>query len=100
MANVGMALEYARQNIDKGMTVDDANVELVRSMGFRVIGGKIPRTVRTALMAAVKAGRLGRLAKDGLLPEVFYHPNSEFSAKEARSKAFNAGLRAILAVCA
>lgn len=49
------------------------NVEMIRAAGHRIIRGRIPREVRTELMAAVKAGELGHLKKDGLKPEIFFH---------------------------
>jgi len=68
-------------------------------MGFRV-GTKLDRRTRSALMQGVKDGRLGRLAKKGLMPEVFFHPNSIWNAKEERQKAVNASIRAIQNCCA
>lgn len=80
------------------MSVADGNVELVRMMGVRLVSG-LDRATRSALMAGVKDGRLGRLPKDGARPEAFFHPNSIWRAKEARTKAANAATRALLAVC-
>jgi hypothetical protein len=34
---------------------------------------------------AVKDGRLGRKPKSGMKPEVFYHPDFEYLANEARA---------------
>lgn len=51
------------------------NVEQIRAQATRVIRGKIPAQVRKELMAGVKAGRLGRLKRDGLKPEIFFHPD-------------------------
>lgn len=93
------ALQYAKGLIDGGMSVADANVELVRMMGVRLVG-RLDRATRSALMAGVKDGRLGHLAKDGLKPEAFFHPNSIWNAKEERTKIANAAIRALQAVCA
>ena len=92
------ALQYAKGMIDGGMSAADANIELVRMMGVKVCSG-LDRATRSALMAGVKDGRIGRLAKDGAKPEVFFHPNAVWSAKEFRNRATSEALRALLAVC-
>lgn len=64
-----------------GYTADyGPNVERILASGTRVIKGKVPAQVRKELAAAVKDGVLCRLKKDGLKPEVFYHPNNRNSA--------------------
>ncbi|MFJ7794677.1 hypothetical protein [Pseudomonas sp. NPDC096950] len=50
------------------------NVESIRNVGVRQIRGRVPVQVRKELMGAVKAGELGRLKRDGLKPEFFFHP--------------------------
>lgn len=92
------ALQHAKGLIEGGMSVADANVELVRMMGVRLVSG-LDHATRSALMAGVKDGRLGRLPKDGVKPEAFFHPNSIWRAKEERNKVANATARALLAVC-
>ena len=62
------------------------NVEQILSQASRVIRGKIPFGIRKELMAAVKDGVLGRLRKDGLRPEVFYHPDHRNGAIERQSR--------------
>ena len=76
------------------------NVEVVRMMGTRIVNGSIPREVRSELMAGVKADRLGRLKKDGLMPEVFFHPNSRYLAVDIQRKSALEGVRAIASVVA
>lgn len=98
--NQQMAIEAAKGMIDAGMSVGDANVELVRMMGVRIVNAKMDRATRAALMSGVKSGKLGRIAKDGLKPEAFFHPNSIWNAKEERSKIANSAIRAIKATCA
>ena len=93
------AIEIAKGLMDEGMSIDDANIELVRIMGVRIIKAKLDRRTRLALMAGVKSGKLGRLAKSGIKPEAFFHPNSEDNAKEQRSKVANAAIRALASVC-
>ena len=98
--NQQQALQHAKGMIDGGMSVADANIELVRMMGVRIVSAGLDRGTRAALMAGVKGGRIGRLAKEGNKPEAFFHPNALWNAKEERSKIANAAIRAILAVCA
>lgn len=93
------ALQYAKGLMDAGMSAADANVELVRMQGISVMVGRLSQDLRSALMAAVKDGRLGHLKKDGLKPEVFFHPNSEGTAREARNRAARQAIEAIKATC-
>lgn len=58
------------------------NVMQIRCQATRVIRGTIPQQVRRELMAAVKVGGLGRLKKDGLKPEIFFHPDHFHGAVE------------------
>lgn len=58
------------------------NVDVIRSQASRVIKSRIPAQVRRELMDAVKAGHLGRLPKDGLKPEIFFHPDHKHGAIE------------------
>ncbi len=51
------------------------NVTNILVAGSRVIRGRVPAEVRTQLRAAVKAGVLGHLKKDGLKPEIFFNPD-------------------------
>ena len=89
------ALGYAKDLISKGMAPLDANVEVVRMMGVRIVEGKIPRDLRAAMNAAVKAGRLGRLPKDGLRPEAYHHPNARAKAIDMRNEAARQAIEAI-----
>lgn len=82
----------------KVITVDDANVQLVLQERFRVVH-KLPAAVRKALNAAVKSGKLGHLKKDGVKPEVYFHPNFKYLAVEERNKHVAALTRALTAIC-
>ena len=62
------------------------NVQNILCGGSRVIRGRIPAQVRKELSAAVKAGVLRRLPKDGLKPEVFYNPNNQMSALDRQQR--------------
>lgn len=62
------------------------NVERILAQGSLVVKGRIPAQVRKQLSAAVKAGALGRLRKDGLKPEIFYHPDHKNGAIERQRR--------------
>jgi hypothetical protein len=80
-----MARVYVRHNKEsKPMTPHEEsfgpNVTAILAGASRVVRGRIPAQVRRELAAAVKAGVLGRLPKQGLKPEVFYHPDHKHGA--------------------
>lgn len=78
-------MEYIQDQLHRGLiTLDQANVLKVRMQRVEVVTGSIPREVRKALNIAVKNGELGHMKKDGLTPEVYYHPDFEYLAKEER----------------
>lgn len=62
------------------------NVEQILIQATRVIRGKIPAQVRKELMTAVKAKVLGRLPKDGLKPEIFFHPDHKHGAADRQKR--------------
>ncbi len=62
------------------------NVENILAQGSRVVRGPIPARVRKELSAAVKAGVLGRLPKDGLKPEIYFHPDHKNGARERQQR--------------
>lgn len=99
--SLSVATEYARGMLESGELPDvaAANVAIVRMMGVRIIHGPLPREVRSALSAAVKAGQLGRLPKKGLEPEAFFHPNAKWEAMEQRAKIARNDIEAIRKVC-
>jgi hypothetical protein len=51
------------------------NVANILAGGSRVVRASVPQEVRAQLREAVKDGVLGHLKKDGLKPEVFFHPS-------------------------
>lgn len=70
-----------------GYTADfGPNVEQILAHGTRKIVGKVPAQVRKELREAVKAGVLCHMPKDGLKPEIFYHPDRRNSAIEIRKR--------------
>ncbi len=62
------------------------NAMNVRVAGTRVIRGPMPAQVRKELMSAVKLGHLGRIKKDGLKPEIFFHPDHKNAAIERQKR--------------
>lgn len=75
------------------------NAELIRAQATRVIRGKMPAQVRLELLAAVKAGYLGWLKKDGLLPEVFFAPDHKSGAIERQAREAAYAIDCISKVC-
>jgi len=76
------------------------NVQLVMKKGFRLIVGRVPAEVRQELRAAVKAGVLGHVKKDGLLPEAFFwniHPHC-YSVLDARKREAEYAIKCIASV--
>jgi hypothetical protein len=93
-------IEYLTDRVQCGkMTASQANVEKVRMQRVLVVS-KLPRDVRTALNAAVKSGLLKRKKKDGLMPEVYYHPRFEHLAIAKRKEIAASSVKAIAAVMA
>ena len=74
------------------------NVEMIRNEGVRIVK-KIPLEVRRELRAGVCVGELGHLKKDGLLPEVYFHPDKQKEAMEIRQKSAMRSIEAIRKVC-
>ncbi len=62
------------------------NVEIIRAATTRIVRGKIPGQVRKELSNAVKTGELGHLRKDGLKPEIYFHPDHLQSARDLQTK--------------
>lgn len=70
------------------------NVADILARATRVIRGRVPQQVRGELRAAVKAGVLGHLPKDGLKPEIFFHPAHKNGAieRQRREAEYSVGL--------
>lgn len=73
------------QQISENPRLFGRNVEQIRNQATRVIRGPVPAQVRRELMTAVKAGVLGRLKRDGLKPEIFFHPAHKHGAIERQN---------------
>lgn len=76
----------------------DPNVENIRAHAMRVIRGRVPSAVRTALRIAVRDGLLGHLPKEGLLPEVYFHPDHKNGAKDRRIREAASAIKGIASV--
>jgi len=74
------------------------NVEQILCQASRVVRGRIPAQVRKELMAAVKAGVLGHLKKDGLKPEIFFHPDHKNGAIERQKNEAGYAIKCISTV--
>jgi len=85
-----------------GRYTDDygPNVSRILSQGTLVVQGRIPAQVRKELYAAVKAGVLGRLRKDGLKPEIFFHPDHKNGAIERQKREAEYAIKCIASVMA
>lgn len=100
MTSYQNALDYANNKMQMGeITVDQANVLIVQMMGVRVISNKLPASVRKALNAAVKAGELGHIKKEGLKPEVYHHKNARPKALTERERVMRSTLQSVSKVC-
>jgi hypothetical protein len=99
MANEQNNFEHILDQLDRGLiTADQANVMKVQMNRIQVVS-KLPASVRKALNEAVKRGELAHMKKDGLKPEVYYHPTFKYLANDARNKAVESAIRALKAVC-
>ena len=100
MTTFDNALSYVKDQMQQGkITAEEANVEIVRMMGIRVVTGSLPAQVRKALNAGVKSGKICRLPKKGIASEIYYHPNSRTRALEEQSRQIAEGIAAIKSIC-
>lgn len=93
-----LAVMDAPKHVSPNGYTDDygPNVANILCGRSKVIRSRMPQQVRRELMAAVKAGVLGRLPKDGLKPEVFFHPSGRNEA-HARQRAEHDYARELIA---
>jgi len=82
------------------ITPAQANVEKVRMARVQVVKSRLPASVRSALNAAVKEGKLSHIKKSGKKPEIYYHPNFEHLANAERNRIEKETIEALLGVLA
>lgn len=81
------SIEYIKDQLQQNkITLDEANVLLVKAEGVRIVHGKMPRQIRQVLNLAVKNGEIGHFKKDGFKPECYFNNNSIGKAKEIRNE--------------
>jgi hypothetical protein len=89
-------LDHVTDQMQQGkMSAAEANVLMVQAEGVRLITGRVIADVRKALNAAVKAGELGHIKKEGLKPEAYHHKNARGKAIEARNRAAAESVKSI-----
>ena len=91
-------IEYLQDMVQREkMSAAEANVELVLTSRIRIVHGKLPKDVRSALNDAVKAGILGHMPKNKYLPECYYHPQFDYLARAERNKIAKATIETTIA---
>ena len=95
------AIEYVKDQMDKGiMSASEANVTLIKMVGYRVIAGKLTKDVRDALNNAVKNKEIGKLKSNGLKLAIYYNLNCKARAIDEQNRIFLESVGAIRQVCA
>lgn len=80
-------IEYFQDMVQRGeISAAEANVELVLTARVKIVRGKLPGDVRSALNEAVKAGILGHMPRNKHFPECYYHPKFDYLARAERNK--------------
>ncbi len=83
-------LERIQDKLHLGLiSLDEANVEMVKCQRVRLITSKLPASVRKSLNNAVKEGVLGHMKKDNYKPECYYFKPFKHLANQARTEAHN-----------
>jgi hypothetical protein len=91
-------IEMVKDKLQRGLiTSEEANIQMVRNERYRIIT-HLHKEIRENLNHGVKNGMLGHLKKDGLKPEIFYHPDFKYLAIEARNKIANVKIDAIKSI--
>lgn len=79
-------VKFADITQKEGWSTSESNIQLVLWDRVRLITNRLPASVRSALNAGVKDGRLGHMKKDGYKPEAYYHISFDHLARAARNK--------------
>lgn len=83
-------LERIQDKLHLGLiSLDEANVEMVKCQRVRLITSRLPASVRKSLNNAVKDGVLGHMKKDNYKPECYYFKPFKHLANQARTEAHN-----------
>jgi hypothetical protein len=92
--------DTAAKYVSPGGYSDDygPNVSQILVQGTRKVTAKVPARVRKELREAVKAGVLGHMPRDGLKPEIYFHPDRRNSANEIRRREAEYALSCIAGV--
>ncbi len=81
--------ERIKDKLGRGLiSSDQANVEMVLCQRVRIVTNSIPADVRKALNAAVKEGKLGRIAKKNGRNEAYFHPSFDYLARSEIEKLY------------
>ena len=90
-------MERIQDRLQQGLiTVDEANIEMVKCQRVRLITSKLPANVRKVLNQAVKDGILGHMKKDNYKPECYYFKPFEHLAREERTLEHNKSVEALV----
>ena len=93
-------MEYLKDVVQQGkITADEANIRKVEMQRVLMCVGTIPASVRKALNAGVKTGRLEHKKKDGHKPEVYYKVGFEHIANAERNDYAKSVVKAIAGTC-
>lgn len=93
-------IEYLQDMVERGeISADEANVEKVLTQRVLIVKS-LPKSVRSALNAAVRNGKLRHKKKECHKPEVYYHPNFEYLANAERNRAEREMIEALIGVVA
>ena len=89
-------MERIQDHLQQGLiTVDEANIEMIKCQRVRLITSKLPANVRKVLNQAVKDGILGHMKKDNYKPECYYFKPFEHMAHEERASEHNKSVKAL-----
>lgn len=99
MTNEQNVIERIKDQMSIGnISVDEANIQIIEELRFRVITNSLTRQVRKALNQGVKDGRLVRIKKDGANAEIFCKKGFEYLAIIERKRLEKLRLDALLKI--
>lgn len=90
-------MEKIQDKLQQGLiTIDEANIEMVKCQRVRLITSKLPHSARKALNKAVKDGVLGYMKKENYKPECYYFKPFEHLAHKERTLEHNKSVEALV----